>query len=256
MNDALRILRSIDLTNLADDCSVDDVRALCARAVTPHGSVAAVCVWPRFVGIAREELTHRRASVEGAVVERVALATVTNFPSGDEDVDAVVRATGEALAAGADEIDVVLPYRAVSRGDLTSAALLIDEVRATVDDGRLLKVILETGELPEPETIRRAARLAVDHGADFVKTSTGKTPVSATVSAVRIMLEVVRDERNVTGRTVGVKPSGGIRRIEDALDYLRLCDEMMGIGWATPRTFRLGASALLDSVLEAIDESD
>lgn len=259
MTDTHRILRSIDLTNLADDCSADDVRDLCRRAVTPHGSVAAVCVWPRFVGVARDELDRGPSVDDGSpnergVAGRVAVATVTNFPSGDESVDAVVLATRDALSAGADEIDVVLPYRAFSHGDVASAARLLDAVRATVDGGRLLKVILETGELMESDLIRRAARLAVDHGADFVKTSTGKTSVSATVDAVRIVLEVVLDEFRATGRVVGIKPSGGIRRIDDALRYLRLCDEMMGADWATPRTFRLGASALLDEVLGAIDE--
>lgn len=236
---ARRALALLDLTDLSDDCSVVDVRRLCERAVTAHGSVAAVCVWPRFVREASEIL-------RGSPVE---VATVVNFPTGDEGVADVVATTRVAIEDGADEIDLVMPYRALSVGDEDVVVTMLDAVREVVNTPRLLKVILETGELGTPESVARAARLAIDHGADFVKTSTGKSKVSATPEAVSTMLREIA----ATRRPVGIKPSGGIRTVSDAATYLRLADEIMGEGWATPRTFRFGASGLLDAILEVLD---
>lgn len=236
---ARRALALLDLTDLSDDCSVVDVRRLCERAVTAHGSVAAVCVWPRFVREASEIL-------RGSPVE---VATVVNFPTGDEGVADVVATTRIAIEDGADEIDLVMPYRALSVGDEDVVVTMLDAVREVVNTPRLLKVILETGELGTPESVARAARLAIDHGADFVKTSTGKSKVSATPEAVSTMLREIA----ATRRPVGIKPSGGIRTVSDAATYLRLADEIMGDGWATPRTFRFGASGLLDAILEVLD---
>lgn len=236
---ARRALALLDLTDLSDDCSVVDVRRLCERAVTAHGSVAAVCVWPRFVREASEIL-------RGSPVE---VATVVNFPTGDEGVADVVATTRVAIEDGADEIDLVMPYRALSVGDEDVVVTMLDAVREVVNTPRLLKVILETGELGTPESVARAARLAIDHGADFVKTSTGKSKVSATPEAVSTMLREIASTR----RPVGIKPSGGIRTVSDAATYLRLADEIMGEGWATPRTFRFGASGLLDAILEVLD---
>ncbi len=245
MNDdgpvARRALGLLDLTDLNDGCTDDDVRRLCARAVTPHGSVAAVCVWPRFVRTAVRELATRGVKV----------ATVVNFPSGDEPVEDVVAATETAIADGADEIDLVLPYRALLAGDESRVVSMLAAVRAAVTSPRHLKVILETGELGELEQVERAARLAIESGADFVKTSTGKTKVSATPDAVRVMLQVIA----ASGRSIGIKPSGGIRTVADAATYLRLADEIMGASWATPETFRFGASGLLDAILGSIDHS-
>lgn len=238
---ARRALALIDLTDLNDGCTDDDVRRLCARAVTPFGPVAAVCVWPRFVTTAKHELASTTVKV----------ATVVDFPSGDEPIDQVVSTTETAIADGADEIDVVLPYRALLAGDEERVVAMLRAVRAAVPAPRHLKVILETGELVGLDHVERAARLAIDHGADFVKTSTGKSKVSATPDAVRVMLQVISS----SGRPIGIKPSGGIRTVADAAVYLRLADEIMGPAWATPDTFRFGASGLLDAVLAAIDHS-
>lgn len=225
----------LDLTDLGDDTTTDAVATLCDRAVA--GGVAAVCVWPRFVAQCVERL--------GGSGVRV--ATVVNFPSGDEPADAVVVATRQALDAGADEIDVVLPYRAWLAGDETAAAAVLDGVRAAASesgDARSVKVIIESGELPDRAAVDRATHLAISHGADFVKTSTGKTPVSATVEAAEIVLEAI----DVSGRPVGFKASGGIRTAADAVAYLDLAEEIMGEGWVSPDTFRFGASALLDAL--------
>jgi deoxyribose-phosphate aldolase len=237
---ALRALALTDLTELGDTADDASVERLCARAVGPYGHVAAVCVWPRHVALAARLL-------DGTGVR---IATVVNFPSGDEALDVVVDMTDRALADGADEIDCVLPHRSFAAGDEDAATTLLDAVVARLGPEHRLKVILETGELDDADMIARATRLAMEHGADFVKTSTGKTAVSATPAAVASMLDVIRSSE----RPVGLKPSGGIRTIGDARDYLRLADDVMGPRWATPGTFRFGASGLLDALLAVLDE--
>jgi deoxyribose-phosphate aldolase len=236
---ARRALRSLDLTDLLDTCSDHAIDALCAKALTPLGPAAAVCVWPQFVGRARDAL-------EGSPVR---IATVVNFPAGGEDVERVIDDTSGALADGAGEIDLVLPYKAVLRGEPGIARDMIAGVRDMVDGGRRLKVILETGMLLSPQAIAEASRLAIEAGADFLKTSTGKTPVSATPESAEIMLAAIRE----AGRPVGLKVSGGIRTLGDAALYLGLADRMMGPGWVMPQTFRIGASALYDALLAAIE---
>jgi deoxyribose-phosphate aldolase len=236
---AQRALRCLDLTDLTDTCTDQAIDALCARAQDPRGPVAAVCVWPQFVVRAREAL-------RGSPVR---IATVVNFPAGGEDVERVTDDVREALSDGANEIDLVLPYEALRRGDMAVASEMVEAVREVVDQGRSLKVILETGMLTEPALIEAASRLAIDAGADFIKTSTGKTPVSATPEAAEIMLNAIK----ASGRPVGLKPSGGIRTVADAGIYLGLADRIMGPDWATPRTFRIGASSVFEALIAAIE---
>ena len=231
---AQRVLSLIDLTNLNDDCTEEDVVELCSRAQGEFGNTAAVCVWPRFVNLCASIL--RGTSIK--------VATVVNFPHGGTDVADVVATTIAALDAGADEIDLVLPYQSMIIGDEAQVLSMLQAVREVVHAPAHLKVILETGELINPERIRRASELAIKSGADFIKTSTGKTKISATPEAVTTMLQVIRD----SGRLVGLKPSGGIRTVADAQQYLDLADAIMGTQWATPQTFRFGASGLLDAV--------
>lgn len=237
---ARRAIALLDLTELGDHATDDDVVALCGKAVTAHGHVAAVCVWPRHVALARRLL----AGTE------VRIATVVNFPGGDEPTPHVVSAVETALADGADEIDLVLPYHAFLQGAIEHVMLMLEAVRGAVPkDGHVLKVILETGELGDPHAIEGAARAAIGHGADFIKTSTGKTAVSATLEATAIMLAVIRE----AAWPVGLKPSGGIRTVADAAAYIAQADEVMGDGWATPATFRFGASGLLTALLAAAE---
>ena len=231
---AQRVLSLIDLTNLNDDCTEEDVVELCSRAQGEFGNTAAVCVWPRFVNLCASIL--RGTSIK--------VATVVNFPHGGTDVADVVATTIAALDAGADEIDLVLPYQSMITGDEAQVLSMLQAVREVVHAPAHLKVILETGELINPERIRRASELAIKSGADFIKTSTGKTKISATPEAVTTMLQVIRD----SGRLVGLKPSGGIRTVADAQQYLDLADAIMGPQWATPQTFRFGASGLLDAL--------
>jgi deoxyribose-phosphate aldolase len=238
---ARRALRLLDLTDLSDAPSDRGTDALCERALTRHGPVAAVCLWPQFVSRAKAALAD----------SDVRIATVANFPGGTEDVERVIDGVQEALGDGADEIDLVIPYRAFLDGDAAAARTMIAGVRDMTDRGRVLKVILETGMLADPAAIEAASRLAVAEGADFLKTSTGKTPVSATPPAAEIMLGVIRG----AGRPVGLKPSGGIRTLDDAAVYLDLADRVMGPAWATPRTFRFGASGLYDALVAEIEGS-
>ena len=230
-------LSCLDLTNLNDDCSPADIDNLCARAFTSHGHVAAVCIWPEFVKQASELLS-------GAPVR---VATVVNFPTGGEDLDSVVAETEIAVAQGANEIDLVMPYRRIA-DDPDSVYGLVAATRRAAGKA-LLKVILETGELKDDGLIRKASDIAVEAGADFLKTSTGKVPVNATPEAARIMLSVIADH----GGDIGFKPAGGIRTLDDANVYLDLAAEALGPDWATPRTFRFGASSLLDNLLAVLE---
>lgn len=238
---AARVIGLIDLTNLSDDCSENDVVELCSRAHGPHGNVAAVCVWPRYVSRAVRELS----------ATDVRVATVVNFPHGRDSVDQVVDTVKRCVADGADEIDLVIPYEKFrdSSDDEGDRAVvhMVAKVKESLPENRLLKVILETGELRDHDLVDRAARLAVASGADFIKTSTGKTPVSATPEAVETMLSVLRESPRID-RRVGIKPSGGIRTVDEAARYLAMADRIMGRDWATPETFRFGASGLLDAV--------
>ena len=231
---AARALACLDLTDLSEHCSEADIETLCAKAETPAGAAAAVCVWPRFAALAAERLSRSRVKV----------AVVTNFPFGSERLKPAVAETGAAIENGADEIDLVLPYRAFAEGRVDAAARLIDGVRRATG-GRTLKVILETGMLREPGLIRRAADLAIGEGADFVKTSTGKVEVNATPEAAEAMFDAIE----TAGRPVGFKAAGGVKTIADARVYLEIADRRMGRDWAGPGTFRFGASGLLTALM-------
>jgi len=234
---ARRAIGLVDLTNLNDDCTPEAIDRLCADAETPFGPVAAVCVWPRFV-------TQAKALLAGTGIK---IATVVNFPAGGEDTAAVIAETAAALADGADEIDLVMPYRAFAAGNHALAGDQIAAVKAALTPGTHLKVILETGELKDPALIKAASDLALTAGADFLKTSTGKVAVNATLKAAAILMTAIRDK----GVAVGFKAAGGIRTFEDARAYLALADGIMGPGWARPETFRFGASGLLSALVEA-----
>jgi deoxyribose-phosphate aldolase len=242
MNDhdfAVRALKLLDLTNLEDGCREDHVEQLIQKALNPHGPVAAICVWPQFVTLAKARLKGKSVKV----------ATVVNFPKGGDDIERALEDTAEAIDDGADEIDLVMPYQAFLSGDELTARAMIGEVRDEIDDAGRLKVILETGMFPDQISIRKAADLAIEMGADFIKTSTGKKPVSATTDAVKTMLAAIKSSE----RTIGLKPSGGIRTLSDARRYLDLVDEAMGPVWASPGTFRFGASSLYDALIAAIE---
>jgi deoxyribose-phosphate aldolase len=228
-------LRCLDLTSLADDDGAAAVERLCRRADGPCGAVAAVCVWPHLAALARKGLP-----------SSIAVAAVANFPAGGTDVDAALADVRQIVDAGAQEVDLVLPWRALRDGDEAAAARLLDAVRCA-STGLTLKVILETGELRDDALIDRAARLALAQGADFLKTSTGKTPHGATPQAFLLLLRAVAADAQARQR-VGVKVSGGVRRVADALPYVALCRDVLGAEALNPRRFRIGASGLLDDI--------
>ena len=228
-------LACLDLTSLNDGDTDSQIAILCARAAGPHGKAAAVCVWPRFARFARANLS-----------AEVAVAAVANFPDGGTDVQRALRDTGEIVQAGAQEVDLALPWRALMAGDESAAAAVVRAVRKA-SGGLLLKVILETGELKDTALIERAARIVLDEGADFLKTSTGKTPVSATLLAAGTMLRVIAADPQANDR-VGFKAAGGIRSVADAQPYLALAETHLGSAALTSARFRFGASGLLGDI--------
>jgi deoxyribose-phosphate aldolase len=232
---AARILPLVDLTSLGDADAETQIEALCARAV--DAGVAAVCIWPRFLPVARAALGDAP----------VALATVANFPDGSDDIVRAVAETEAAIAAGADEIDVVAPIEAALGGDIGMVGELVQATKAAAGD-HTLKVILETGHLVDPAVITAVARAAIMAGADFLKTSTGKTAVGASLEAAAVLLAVLQE---ADGR-VGIKFSGGIRTTRQAAGYLHLVDHFMSSGWTRPETVRFGASSLLDDLLRVL----
>jgi deoxyribose-phosphate aldolase len=238
-------LSMIDLTTLEGKDSDGKVRRLCAKALLPDPAdptlprCAAVCVYPPFVRLAKE-LT------AGSGVRVASVATA--FPSGQAPLATRLAEVEAAVADGADEIDMVIDRGAFLSGHLDEVADEIERVKAACGDAHL-KVILETGELETLDNIRRASLLAMRHGADFIKTSTGKVAPAATPASVLVMLEAIRDYTDETGRMVGMKPAGGIRDAKSALTTLVIVKETLGDAWLTPEWFRFGASSLANDLL-------
>jgi deoxyribose-phosphate aldolase len=238
---AARLLGLMDLTSLNAHDDAGRIRRLCGMAVAGSHRVAAVCIWPRFVAVAREALCGTG----------VAVAVVANFPDGEATADTAAAQTAAAVAAGADEIDVVFPYRALLAGDELSGLALVRACRAACGPQTVLKVILETGQLASIALMRRAAELALEGGAHFLKTSTGMTAPGATIEAASVLLSVIAQAAE-RGMAIGLKVSGGVRTIPDAQAYLALYERHFGEGSANPRHFRIGASALITPVLAAL----
>lgn len=226
-------LQCLDLTSLNDGDTAADIEALCRRAQTAHGPVAAVCVWPRFVAQARSLLP-----------KTIKVAAVADFPDGALDLPRALADIAAIAQAGGDEVDVVLPYKALIAGEGSEVAEFLAEVRHA-SRPLTLKVIIESGELKTPELIAEATRLALMAGADFVKTSTGKTPVSATLEAAAVMLNEIKASGLANA---GFKASGGIRTVADAAAYIELAAAKLGADAVQPGRFRFGASGLLNDI--------
>ncbi|AAP95774.1 deoxyribose-phosphate aldolase [[Haemophilus] ducreyi] len=239
-------LSLMDLTTLNDNATDEKVIALCQQGNTEFGTPAAVCVYPRFVPVARKALKAQQT-------EQVKIATVTNFPHGNDDIDIAVTETKAAIAYGADEVDVVFPYKALMAGNEQVGFELVKQCKAVCQaSGVLLKVIIETGELKTPALIRKASELAIQAGADFIKTSTGKVAINATLESARIMLETIRD-LNVAEK-VGFKAAGGVKTTEEAEQYLALAKTILGEDWVNSAHFRFGASSLLNNLLATLND--
>ena len=239
-------IRMIDLTTLEGQDTPGKVRALCAKARRPDPSdpqtpaVAAVCVYPDLVGVAVEAL-------RGSAVRTASVATA--FPSGRATLATKLVDVTEAVAAGADEIDMVIDRGAFLSGRLLEVYDDIVAVKEACGDRAHLKVILETGELSTLDNVRRASWLALLAGGDFIKTSTGKISPAATPPVAVVMLQAVRDFEKATGAVRGVKLAGGIRSAKEAIRYLVMVNEIAGERWLDPDLFRFGASSLLNDLL-------
>nr|WP_276597560.1 deoxyribose-phosphate aldolase [Pelomonas aquatica] len=231
----------MDLTSLNDADTPADIDALCRRARTAHGDVAAVCVWPRFVAQARAALP---ASIK--------VAAVANFPDGALDVQRALADIAAIAQAGGDEVDVVLPHRALLADQSTEVAEFLSEVRFA-SRPLTLKVIIESGELGTTERIAQATRMALAAGADFVKTSTGKTQVGATPAAAAVMLKEIA----ASGLpAAGFKASGGVRSVADAAGYIAQAEAALGAGALNPQRLRFGASGLLTDIESVLSGAD
>ncbi len=239
------ILSMIDLTTLEGQDTAGKVRQLCQKAIHLHDAmpglphVAAVCVYPTMVGIAKETLSGHDINIA---------SVATAFPSGQAPLSVKLDDTRMAVDAGATEIDMVISRGAFLAGNY---GLVFDEI-VTIKDAcgdTHLKVILETGELGTLDRVRRASDLAMHAGADFIKTSTGKIQPAATMQVTLVMLQAIRDYYYATGRMVGMKPAGGISKAKLAVHYLVMLRETLGNAWMTPDWFRFGASSLANDVL-------
>jgi deoxyribose-phosphate aldolase len=238
-------IECMDLTTLEGKDSEGRVRSLCAKGRNPAPqlpdvpSVAAVCVYPNLVPVAKDGLA-------GTSVKVASVATA--FPSGQSSLEVKLADTQAALDAGADEIDMVIDRGAFLAGRYREVAQEIVAVKRVCGDIHL-KVILETGELGTYDNVRRASDLALEAGADFIKTSTGKVTTSATFPVAVTMCEAIRDFARRSGRRAGLKVAGGCRTTKQALTYLVIVKETLGEGWLNPGLFRIGASSLLDDLL-------
>ncbi len=255
---ALRLAISMcDLTTLEGADTVEKVRRLCSRARNPYAPregmpdaqaiaappVAAVCVYPNFIAVAKDAL-------QGTTIKVAAVGTA--FPSGQYPFHLRLADVKWAVREGADEIDMVINRGAFLQGDYRSVFDEIAKVKDACGERVHLKVILETGELGDYDAIRKASHVALMAGADFIKTSTGKIQPAATLPTTLVMLEAIRDFYDTTGRAAGMKPAGGIRTAKDAIRYLVLLYETLGEEWLNPERFRFGASSLLNDLLRQL----
>lgn len=233
------LISSLDLTSLSDNDNEYSIEKLCQRAITPYGNVAAVCVYPKFVPQARKFLEDTN----------IKIATVVNFPKGELDFNNLSREIKEAIKFGTDEIDAVFPYKSFLNGDLESCEKFLEVVTYECGKKYRSKIILETGELQKTSLIAKASKMCINQGVNFIKTSTGKTKISATPEAANIILETIASCK----KPVGFKASGGIKTFEDAKKYLTLANSILGSKWLSSKNFRIGASSVLDDILNVIN---
>ncbi|OUS26610.1 deoxyribose-phosphate aldolase [Thalassotalea sp. 42_200_T64] len=232
----------MDLTTLNDNDTDEIVAKLCAQAKSSGGNTAAICIYPRFIPAAKKLL-------QGS---GILIATVTNFPHGNDDIDIAVAESKAAVAYGADEVDVVFPYQALMAGDENVGFDLVKACKEVCPGTVVLKVIIESGVLATDALIKKASEIAIAAGADFIKTSTGKVSVNATPKAARIMLQAIKDNNP----KVGFKAAGGVRTVENAKVYIDLATDILGDDWLSAATFRFGASGLLTNLLATLGLAD
>lgn len=239
---ALTSLKLMDLTSLNDTDTGETIIALCHQANTPAGHTAAICIYPQFIILAKKTLAELGLS-------HIKIATVTNFPMGSADVALALQKTEQAIKLGADEVDVVFPYRALMQGDERIGYDLVKACKDACGDQVTLKVIIESGELKTSALIQKASEISIEAGADFIKTSTGKVAVNATLEAADIMLNVIKAKNT----QVGFKAAGGVKTAADAEAYLQLTESILGPNWVDADHFRFGASSLLGNLLTQLE---
>jgi deoxyribose-phosphate aldolase len=232
----------MDLTSLNETDTQASIAAFCEKARTPFGNVAAVCVYPKFLRLVADQFA-------GTPIKAV---TVANFPAGKSDLEMVLVEINNALEEGAQEIDAVFPYTRYLAGERDDAQTFVETCKAACGDNVLLKIILETGLLKDPNIIAEASFDALNAGADFIKTATGKVTEGATFEAVATMLLVVKQAMPQLKRPLGVKVSGGIKDLQQAAQYVELADQIMGRDWVSANHFRIGASKLIDEMIKGV----
>ncbi|MCZ4282673.1 deoxyribose-phosphate aldolase [Kiloniella laminariae] len=243
MTDTAKLALSLlDLTSLSESDTKESIRTLCAKAVTPFAHVAAVCVYPQFLSLCRETLDNTGVN----------FAAVANFPAGNEGLKAAIQQTRKIIELGGNEVDVVVPYQEWIAGNKTSSPDLVKACKDVCGANVSLKVILESGAFANQAELYELSQASISSGADFIKTSTGKTDVSATLEAAQTMLEAIRD----SGKACGFKASGGIRTHAQAVEYMELASKIMGEHWISPETFRFGASGLLNDLLSILGHKE
>lgn len=235
---AHNLIRLLDLTSLNDKDTEYTVEELCRKARTPLGNVAAVCIWPKFVPLAKRLLN-------GTDIKT---ATVVNFPKGEYNLKSLKTEIYAAVEDGANEIDAVFPYHEFLKKNYSACENFVQSAYQLCE-GKTLKIILETGEIKNALKISEATKLCIENGADFIKTSTGKSKISATPEAANVIMETIKASQ----RNVGFKVSGGIKKVSDAKQYLILASQIMGYKWITPQNLRFGASSLLADIIETIN---
>lgn len=228
-----KFISLMDLTNLNETAAEKDIITLCEKA--DAANVAAVCIYPQFINIAKTNLRN----------SEIAVCTVANFPSGDAAENNVLQSIDDSLALGATEIDVVLPYKDYLAGNTQKALQLIERCREIVPVDKTLKVILETGIFTDADQLYNLCLQLIDLDVNFLKTSTGKLSTGASSFAAEIMLQAIKE----SDKNVGFKASGGIHTFEQALLYYNLAIDIFSDSWITPKHFRFGASSLLDLLL-------
>ncbi|MED7788187.1 deoxyribose-phosphate aldolase [Francisella sp. 19X1-34] len=236
-----KIVSLMDLTLLGDNDTDSDIVKLCSKARNSLGNVAALCVYKEFIPTVKKQL--------GADFK---VATVVNFPKGDASIEDVLSETKQALTLGADEIDLVIDYKEyIAKGDSKKSREMISQVKELCNN-KILKVIIESGELQSTGLIEKVSSDAISSGADFIKTSTGKTKVGATCEAAKTMLETIKK----LNQDVGFKASGGIRDCSQAVAYVELADKILCNNYVNPKTFRFGVSGLLDNLLNNLGQEN
>ena len=236
---AKKLIGNMDLTSLNLSDTKSEITALCQKAQTPYGNVCAVCVYPQFIALAKDLLKNTDISV----------ATVINFPQATSSLQNIKAEFDQSVSHGADEIDAVFPYHNFLQENFDFCKKFLETITKGKQNKKI-KIILESGAFEDTKKLKSACELCMDYDIDFLKTSTGKTSVSATPEAATTILTCIKEKN----KNIGFKASGGIKTFEQAAQYHNISQQVLGENWPTKEHFRIGASSLLDNLLQTIKE--